>query len=158
MKAVTLSQKRTFFREVRLAAAEIGEEAETYRKRIMSEELGVSSLSEVSATSGFDKLMVRVATDKGDYELALKYTSNTLNRVVKLIVDAAIKIVKVKGSGDFRDYIHGVMLQSGMLKKPMGACLRERLAFSDGYMDYSEAEVKRLLYMLTTHLRRLKAA
>ena len=158
MKAVTPSQRRILFREVKFAAKEVGEDAEAYRKRIMLEETGATTLREVSATAGFDRLMVRIATDKGDFELALKYTANTLNRIAKLIVGAAVRIVEAKGGGDFRDYIHGVMLQCGMLKEPMSAYKRERLAFAEGYMDFQEAEVKRLLIMLNAYLRRLKCA
>ena len=156
MKTVTPAQRRIFFREVRLAAREVGEETEAYRKRIMLEETGAQSLLLVSATNGFDRLMVRIATDKGDFDLALKYTANSLNRVVRLVVEAAKKIVEAKGGGDLCDYIHGVMLQSGMITEPKGATWRARLAFPEVYMDFTEAEVKRLLYMLTTHLQRLK--
>ena len=158
MRPVTPAQRRILFREVRLAAREVGEDTEAYRKRIMLEETGYSSLRGVSSTAGFDNLMVRIATDKGDFELALKYTANSLNRVVKLVLDAAAKIVSLKGHGSGCDYIHGVMLQSGMIQERKNAAWIERLSYPSAWMDFSEAEVKRLLFMLNTHLRRMKAA
>ena len=158
MKSVTPAQRRILFREIKFAAKEVGEDAEAYRKRIMLEETGYPSLRGVSSTAGFDRLMVRIATDKGDFALALKYTANSLNRVVKLVLDAAAKIVALKGYGSGCEYIHGVMLQSGMIKERKSSAWIERLASPSVWMDFSEADVKRLLFMLNTHLRRMKAA
>ena len=61
------AQRRALFATVRGAARETGEDPEAYRRRIMREELGVEPLCQVSATTGFDRLMARTCSDAGDF-------------------------------------------------------------------------------------------
>lgn len=152
---LTESQRRTFFASLRPAAEEVGEKVEDYRRRILREELGVESLSEVSRASGFDKLMARVCIDSGDYERAVKYSSQTLSRMRHLIVEAATKIVRANGfAGTPYAYIAGVMVQAKMSRQSV-AVLSERLVSENAWMEFTEGQLKRLLMMLQTHLRRI---
>jgi hypothetical protein len=152
---LTESQRRTFFAALRPAAEEVGEKVEDYRRRILREELGVESLSEVSRSSGFDKLMARVCIDSGDFERAVKYSSQTLSRMSHLIVKAATKIVRANGfSGTPYAYIAGVIVQAKMSQHSV-AVLSERLVNESAWMDFTEGQLKRLLMMLQTHLRRI---
>jgi hypothetical protein len=152
---LTESQRRTFFAALRPAAEEVGEKVEDYRRRILREELGVESLLEVSRGSGFDKLMARVCIDRGDFERAVKYSSQTLSRMRHLIVEAATKIIRANGfSGTPYAYIAGVMAQAKMSQHSV-AVLSECLPRESAWMQFTEGQLKRLLMMLQTHLRRI---
>lgn len=151
---LTESQRRTFFAALRPAAEDVGEKVEDYRRRILREELGVESLSEVSRGSGFDKLMARVCIDSGDFERAVKYSSQTLSRMRHLIVEAATKIVRENAFPDRPyAYIAGVMVQAKMSQQSV-AVLSERLVCENTWMQFTEGQLKCLLMMLKTHLRR----
>ena len=146
---------RTFFAALRPVAEEVGEKVEDYRRRILREELGVESLSEVSCGAGFDKLMARVYTDRGDFERAVKYSGQTLSRMRHLITEAATSIVRANGfSGTPFAYIAGVMVQAKMSQQSVSV-LSERLVNESAWMEFTEGQLKRLLMMLQTHLRRI---
>ena len=152
---LTESQRRTFFAAIRPAAVDVGEKVEDYRRRILREELGVESLSEVSRGSGFDKLMARVCIDSGDFDRAVKYSRQTLSRRRHLIVAAATKIIRANGfSGTSYAYIAGVMVQAKMSQRSV-AVLSELLVGESAWMEFTEGQLKRLLMMLQTHLRRM---
>ena len=156
-QSLTPLQRKAFFMALRPAAQEVGEEPEVYRKRILNEELGVEHLGEVSRNGDFDKLMARLWSDRGDYVRALGYSMGSLTRLRHLIVSAAERVVAAKGdwSGTAYDYIAGVMHQSGMAKgRP--SILAARLASESGWLDFTEPQLKRLLMMLNTHIRRSK--
>ena len=156
MKGMTSSQRRTFFLELRVAAREVGEEPEAYRKRIMMEELGVEHLAEVSRGTGFDRLMSRVWTDRGDYVMALDYAQGSFSRLRHLIVSAAERIVASRPDwqGSAYDYLAGVMHQCGMLKDRPTRAWTDRLVSESGWLDFTEPQMRRLLMMLNTYVRR----
>ena len=153
---LTQSQRRTLFATVREAAREQGEQPETYRKRVMAEELGVESLSQVGRGGDFDKLMSRVYQDCGDYGRALEYAKGSFSRLKHLIVRTAERIVAAKSDwrGSVYDYIAGVMRQSGMIPACAPRSWGERLVSDSGWLDFTEPQMRRLLMMLSTHLRR----
>lgn len=153
--SLTPSQRRAFFMALRLAADEVGEDPEPYRRRILKEELGVEHLGDVSRTGGFDKLMARIWSDSGDYDLALQYSQGASVRFVRLIVDAGQKIVAKKGdwTGTAYDYIAGVMIQCGMVQgRP--AVVAAQLESGSGWDRFDKGQLRRLLVMLATHLNR----
>lgn len=158
MKPLTNCQRKTFFSLVRSAAAELGEEPETYRKRILREELGVEHMADVSRTDGFDKLMTRLWQDLGDYERASAYVGGSLIRLKHLIVAAAAEIVSKAGKGTALDYIAGVMFRSGLIATKPSKAWAESLASEGTWMAFSEREVRALLMMLNAHLARLRRA
>lgn len=147
---LTQSQRMTLFATIREAAREQGEQPEAYRKRIMAEELGVDHLSEVSRGSGFDRLMARVCRDAGDDARAIQYALSAVTRYRHLIVEAAGKIAP----GDALGYVAGVMIQSHTVRDMSQAVLAARLATDSGWLDLTEPQLRRLLAMLNTHLRR----
>lgn len=154
--SLTPLQRRTFFRALRPAAVECGEKPEEYRKRVLMEELGVESLSEVSRGSGFDRIMTRVCNDSGDYATALRYSMGTFSRLKMLIVSAAKRIVAAKPDwhGTVWNYISGVMHNSGMVKDCETRDLAVRLESDSGWMDFTEDQLKRLLMMLNAQVHR----
>ena len=155
-KPLTPLQRRLFFMALRPASKEVGLEPEAYRRRILQEELGVDSLSDVSRVGDFDKLMSRIWTDRGDYERALSYSMSSFSRVKYLIVKAAERIVAQKPDwrGSAYDYIAGVMRQSGMIPANTPRIFCDKLVSDAGWLDFSEDQMKRLLMMLNTQVRR----
>lgn len=156
MKPLTPLQRKALFLALRAAAFELGEDPESYRRRILKEELGVEHLSEVSRNGGFDKLMSRIWADRGDYERALSYSNGSAVRLVHLIVDAAKKIVAVSPDYDGNEYqyVVGTMAQSKMFERLPGT---EPAAFMHEMGWYKEEKLKRLLMMLNAYLGRLRS-
>ena len=155
--SLTPLQRRTFFMALRPAALEVGEDPESYRKRILKEELGVEHLGDVKRTGDFDKLMARLWSDRGDYVRALDYSKGSEVRLVHLIVDAAKKIVAASPDYDGNEYqyVVGTMAQSKMFERLPGtepAVFMHEMCY--GY--YKEAQLKSLLVMLNAYLGRIR--
>ena len=144
------SQRRTLFATIRAAAREQGEQPESYRKRVMAEELGVEHLSQVSATTGFDTLMARICRDSGDFQRAVSYATQATRRLQHLIEDVARAIAPDDPCG----YVAGVMLQSRLAPIGDDATLADRLRRGSVWLDVPEPHLRRILAMLKTHLRR----
>lgn len=151
MNCLSQSQRMTLFATIREAAREQGEQPEAYRKRILREELGVDHLSEVSRGSGFDRLMARVCRDAGNDARAIKYSLSAVARYRHLIVATAEKIAP----GNALEYVAGVMIQSRTVRDVRPAILAARLSTDSGWLDLTDPQLRRLLAMLKTHLRRL---
>ena len=148
---LTQSQRMTLFATIREAAREQGEQPEAYRKRILAEELGVDHLSEVSRGSGFDRIMARVCRDAGNDARALKYSLSAVARYRHLIVKTAERIAP----GNALEYVAGVMIQSRTVRDVRPPSLAARLSTDSGWLDLTDLQLRRLLAMLQTHLRRL---
>ena len=147
---LTDAQRRTLFATIRDAAREQGEEPEAYRKRVMADELGVAHLSQVSRGSGYDTLMARICRDAGDDAGALKYALATTARLRRLITEAAALLAP----GNPLGYIAGVMIQSHTVRGYDVPDLTVRLASETGWLDLSVPQLRNILAMLKTHLRR----
>ena len=148
---LTAAQRHILFGAVRKAAAELDEaDSEAYRKRVMSEELGVEHLCDVSRSWGFDRLMARICRDAGDYDRAIKYELSATDRYRVLIVAAAEKIAP----GNTLEYVAGVMIQSRTVQGERPSGLAASLATPSGWLGLDQAQLRRLLAMLKTHLRR----
>lgn len=162
MKAnqLTKLQKATIFLHVKGAARECGEDPETYRKRIMREELGVDHLSEVSRTTGFDKLMRRIFEDRGEYSRALDYVAGDEKRLRHLALGAAKAIVAERGSGTPDEmtrtafkYVAGVMVQMRMSYQTVDS-LAIKLQRPDGWDDLTSVQLRKVVSALQVHIRR----
>ena len=149
---ITDSQRLMLLAAVRRAAGELGEEQEAYRKRVMSEELGVDHLCDVSRGGGFDVLMARICRDAGDYDRAIGYSLSAAGRYRHVIVAAAEEIAP----GGALEYVAGVMIQSRMVRDEAVPELAARLKADSGWLDFTMPQMRRLLAMLRTYLRRLK--
>ena len=147
---LSATQRRVLFATIREAARECGEPPEDYRKRVMAEELGVDHLSKVSRGSGFDTLMARICRDAGDDARAIKYALASVTRFRHVITDAAERLAP----GNALSYVAGVLIQSHTVRDVRPAILAARLATDSGWLDLTEPQLRRLLAMLNTHLRR----
>ncbi|MBQ1428226.1 MAG: hypothetical protein IIZ06_01035 [Kiritimatiellae bacterium] len=146
---LTRPQLAAFWRAAAMAAKEVGEPLESYRKRVMREELGVEHLAEVSRTTGFDTIMARIWHDAGRDDLAVNCATAATTRLRHVIVAAATQIAPESPLV----YLAGVMLQSrtvNMDKSILAACL----STDSGWLDFTIPQLRRILAMLQTHLRR----
>ena len=147
---LTQAQRRTLFAAIREAAREQGEDPEAYRKRVMAEELGVEHLADVSRGSDYDQLMARVCRDAGDCARAVKFALATSTRLRHLVVEAA----EILAPGNALGYVAGVMVQSRTVRGTDQPTLAARLASDSGWMDFTDPQLRRILAMLKTHIRR----
>ena len=156
---LTTLQRATLFAHVKNAAAECGEKPETYRKRIMREELGVDHLSEVSRTDGFDRLMCRMLKDCGDYSHALDYTGGDIRRLRYLALSAARRCCDGAPLSDADEqamlckYVAGIMVNMKFSRLSQGA-LAIRLQRDDGWDDFTPMQLKKVVAALNLQVRR----
>lgn len=150
MNGLSQSQRRTLFATIREAAREQGEQPEAYRKRIMADELGAEHLAQVSPTLGFDTLMARACRDAGDTASAIKYALGATTRLRHLILEAAAQIAPHAPL----EYVAGVMLQSRTVTGINLVLLVARLSQESFWCQLSASQLRRVLAMLLTHLRR----
>jgi hypothetical protein len=156
---LTRPQLALFWRAFASACAGLGlvtkEDKDAYRKQVMQEETGKSSVKELNRTADFDAVVQRFLVDGQSYNQALHFNGAALSRLHYLIGEAAAKIVaasKFRGSG--WAYVVGVMIQARIIDGTP-AQWADRLASSSVWMDFAEKDVRRVLCMLTTHVRRL---
>ena len=147
---LTQPQRRTLFAAIREAARETGEQPEAYRKRVMLEELGVEHLSAVSRAEGYDQLMARVFRDAGEDARAVKFALATSTRLRHLITEAAQTLAPTNPLG----YVAGILIQSHTVRGLDQPTLAARLSSDSGWMDLTDPQLRRILAMLKTHLRR----
>lgn len=163
MNQLTKLRKATIFLHVKGAAVECGEDPETYRKRIMREELGVDHLSEVSRTTGFDKLMRRILSDRGEYSRALDYVAGDEKRLRHLALEAAKAIVRQSHPVQTRTedhvdraacrYVAGVVVQMRMSYQTVDS-LAIKLQRPDGWDDLTAVQLRKVVSALQVHIRR----
>lgn len=156
MNKLTRLQKATLFMHVKDAARECGEEPESYRKRIMREELGVDHLAEVTRTTGFDKLMRRIFEDCGEYSRALDYIAGDERRLRHLAMEAAKAIVRQSPDRADRSayrYVAGVMLKMRFSPQTVDS-LSTKLQLDDGWNDFTPIQLRKVVSALQAHIRR----
>ena len=108
-------------------------------------------LSQVSATTGYDTLMARICRDAGDDANAIKYALATSTRLRRLVTDTA----EALAPGNALGYVAGVMIQSHTVRGYDQPALAARLASDSGWLDLTNPQLRRVLAMLKTHLRRM---
>ena len=154
MNLMTNPQRRTLFAEIYRAANELGENPEGYRKRILKEELGVDSFARVSRTEGFNRLMARVKADQDDYMGAIRYSMGNVRAFRYLIERSARELLGAEATARaVGTYVAGILRQmrfSGLERD----VLAMRLQRDDGYEDFTEDQLRKVLMALNVHLGR----
>ena len=151
-KGLTRPQIAAYWRAATSAAREAGVPVDDYRKRVMREECGVTSVKQLNRTHDFDAVMRRFAEDVGDYAMASKYAVADIHRMSVLIRICCEQVLQLKGypmgSTAARDYLAGVIGQS-------------HIQCSTGpndpsyWLDISPDSLNAVFAMLDTHRRRL---
>ena len=148
--SLTKPQLAAYWRSAAAAARNIGEPVDTYRKRVMSEECGVSSVKALNRTADFDKVMLRFSVDAGDYGAAGKFATAGAERLSRLVCICAAQIMQLKGapagSTAAAEYLAGVIKQ---------ACIPCGSDVSGIWMDCPSDTLLALFHILDTHRRRL---
>ncbi len=148
--SLTKPQLAAYWRAATAAAREVGEALETYRKRVMSEECGVSSVKALNRTADFDKVMLRFSVDAGDYGAAGKFATAGAERLSRLVCICAAQIMQLKGapagSTAAAEYLAGVFKQ---------ACIPCGSDVSGIWMDCPSDTLLALFHIMDTHRRRL---
>ena len=148
--SLTKQQIAAYWRAAAAAARNIGEPVDTYRKRVMSEECGVSSVKALNRTADFDKVMLRFSVDAGDYGAAGKFATAGAERLSRLVCICAAQIMQLKGapagSTAAAEYLVGVIKQ---------ACIPCGSDVSGIWMDCPSDTLLALFHILDTHRRRL---
>jgi hypothetical protein len=156
---LTPSQVRAFWMQFASTCGTLGihgnDEKEVYRKSVMREECGKDSMKLLNRTTDFEKIMVRLAEDAGDYVNAVRFAvGGDEKRTAWLIEQCARQIMEINKAthnapdwGDALDYVMNILHNSGIMPKATGA--------GDWWMDVPATLARKVLAMLDTHRRRL---
>ena len=151
-KGLTKPQIAAYWRAATSAAREAGIPVDEYRKRVMREECGVTSVKQLNRTHDFDAVMRRFAEDVGDYAMASKFAVADIHRMSVLIRICCEQVLQLKGcpagSTAARDYLAGVIGQSHI------QCATDPRDPSY-WLDVSPDSLHAVFVMLDTHRRRL---
>lgn len=151
-KCLTKPQIAAYWRAATSAAREAGVPVDEYRKRVMREECGVTSVKQLNRTHDFDAVMRRFAEDVGDYAMASKFAVADIHRMSVLIRICCEQVLQLKGcpagSTAARDYLAGVIGQSHI------QCATDPRDPSY-WLDISPESLRSVFVMLDTHRRRL---
>ena len=149
-ETLTKPQLAAYWRSAAAAARNIGEPVDNYRKRVMREECGVSSVKALNRTGDFDKVMARFAVDAGDYEAAGRYATADVRRMAVLVSICCAQVMQLKGEPEgstaAADYLAGIVRQAQL------ECGTRNGSF---WLDCPPDSLLSLFQMLDTHRRRL---
>lgn len=154
MKTMTDPQRRTLFAEIKKAAGELGEDAEDYRKRILKEVLGVDSFSLVSRTDGYNRLMARIKGDLGDYAAAIRFSTGGV-RSFRFLIEQKTRglLGECATAQEVAKYVAGIVCQMGFSRQERDVAAM-RLQREDGYEDFTEVQLRKVLSALNAQLHR----
>lgn len=150
-KPMTKPQTQMFWRLFSKSCQAQGipsDERDAYRKTIMWEECHVSHLADLDRCGDFDRIMIRLALDAEDYELASRFDSGDERRMAHLVAVLAFQVMQLHGSEETEAaaYVRGVLHQAGF------PC---RLDGAEWWLDLPATDLMSLFQMLDTHRRRL---
>jgi len=159
-RPMTKLQYACLFKGCQATAAYLAQDPEEYRKSILLSELGLTSFKDVDRVHGFEQLMRRIFTDRGEYSRALEYVGGDTNRLRYLVMEAAKKIALQQfpgwteglDQGSFR-YVAGVMVQMRMSFQTVDS-LAMKLQRDDGWDDFTDIQLKKVVSALQAHIRR----
>lgn len=156
--SLSRAQISLFWRAFSSACHNLGlstrDETEKYRKNVLLEETGKTSLKQLDRTKDFDAVMHRLSADSGDWETAAKFAAGDDYRVAVMIKICCRQIMQLKGvpegSDAAADYLRGVLEQSRIVTV-------DKAGDSSFWLDISRGSALSVFAMLDTHRRRLLA-
>ena len=135
-----------------------------YRKDVLREEGGVEHLGELDRTTGYDKVIARMAVDAGDYETACRFATGDVKRFRHMCLERARAIISCADPDDIHNigspekYIAGIMFQGRLVYRPFDtvATFGKKLE-SDGAWEDIPCETLRLvLQILSSNLLKVR--
>ena len=150
LQGLTKPQIAAYFRAACAAARELGEPLDVYRKRVMHDVCGVTSVKELNRTGDFDAVMSRFYEDAGDYASASQYLIGDHRRIGYIIKVCAIQLMQLKGANqaEARRYLAGVLDRCRIAHGV-------QLDTNSYWMDLTIGESLKVFQILDTHRRRL---
>ena len=149
-KTLTKAQISAYWRAASVAARNIGESVDGYRKEVMLEECGLRSIKDLNRTTDFDRVMARFLADAGDYESAAKYAVGDSLRKAVLIRICCAQVMQLlgvtSGSSQALEYLAGIIRQANL------ECGSDAAGF---WLDCPADDLMALFHILDTHRRRL---
>ena len=158
-RPMTKLQYACLFKGCQATAAYLMTDPEQYRKMILRAELGLESFKEVDRVHGYEQLMRRILADRGEYSRAMDYVAGDERRLRHLVTQAALAIVQQNREwpGGVAPaacrYIAGVMVQMRMSLQTVDS-LAMKLQRDDGWDDFTDLQLKRVVSALQVHIRR----
>ena len=155
-RAMTQRQRSVYWRAHRAACFNLGlrghQAQDEYRHRVMREECGKESISEMNTTTDFDAVMHRFCVDAGDFEMAANFAVANHHRQAILIKILCCQIMQLKGHdtnrAEAQRYLGGVLDQSRIANG--------RNVDTDTYwLDVPPESLGKLLAILDTYRRRI---
>lgn len=149
---ITRNQQMLLFKTLSAACSAQGITSATakdaYRKRIMQEETGLTSLKYVNRTNEYEAIMRRLAEDAGDYQLAVHFAVGSEHRYSYLAEVCCQQLRQITSchNDDTLSYVRGIIQQAGF---------KGQVKQGAWWYDLTESELYRLFSMLDTHRRRL---
>ena len=116
------------------------QERDAFRHEIILRATGCASLRDVDKTTGFDKLMLEVATLAGDYEAAARWGNAAENRLAHMMRECARQIGEIAGDPHGWEYCRDTLRQAGL---------------PQDWQDVPESLLASTFKILDTHRRRL---
>lgn len=124
---------------------------EEYRKLVMLEECSCQHMADIGKIADFERIMLRLNLDGGDYDAAARFESDRERRMAHLVEICAAQLMQLQGvaEDDALTYVIGVIQQAKF------SC---RLDGDIWWLDLIEGQIAALFQMLDTHRRRLLKA
>lgn len=151
---ITKPQAAAFWRLFSAACrrnAVLPAQRDAYRHRLLRETLGVSHMSQIDRTEGFDRIMARLALEAGDDAAAAHYAVGSDRRRAALVADCATQVLQLAMAdapgADPLPYIAGILAQANLAPP--------RRIGADYWLDLPPRSLAALFQMLDTHRRRL---
>ena len=159
---MTKGQLKPYWRAVRRAAFALGldgaEAVETYRRAVLFEEVGAEHAADVDPGDGYDRVMLRLAIDGGDWGAAERFGSGAERRMARLVETVARQVVELKAiEGEWGG--EGAVTRDQAVGYVVG-CLRQAMMpvaakGGDWWLDVTGSMAFQVFKMLDTHRRRL---
>lgn len=150
---MTLNQTKAFWRAFSNScdSQKITDRAdrESYRKQIMREELGAEHISQIDERGGFERIMARIWSDAGQYEIAGSYMVGDARRLGYLVCDCCEQVACLSRNEepDVDAYVCGILRQAGICVRPL---------YGDEWvLEVPERSTRAVFQILDTHRRRL---
>jgi len=151
--SLTRPQLALFWRKFAAACSAQGfADREAYRHAVLREEGGVEHLADLDRTGGFDRVMLRLCIDAGDWQGASHFETGTERRIAELCADCATQLLQLAGADETSAlaYIGGILRQARL--DPPSPC------GGDWWLDVPEGHAVKVFQILDTHRRRLLRA